>query len=197
MFYALPVLNAAAALTMEEAVRGVRGNNVSGKDRSVMKRWVKTVLVGLLAMTTLGLSFLQTVVSTGASSRNYPAAHALRSMQKKEGATYREMGICEQEGRVHIDAECAMNGISQFLQLEKGRGECPKWVYSKREGVGEGEWRQYTHLVTARRSVDGFCLVHVERGFAGVDWTKRTLRMSERAFVLRNLNVSDVSCLDR
>lgn len=195
VFYVLPILNAAAAVALEEAVRGVRGGIKYGKGELIGRKRIKGFAVGLFAMATLGLSVLQTIVSTAASSWNYPGAYALRAMHEKEGALYREIGMCGGIGRAHIDAECAMNGVSQFVQLEEGEEECPRWVYSKREDVREGEWGEFTHLVTARGRMKGFCVVHVERGFDGVDWRRGRLRMAARAFVLRNLNVSEVGCL--
>lgn len=197
VFYALPVLNAAAAIAVEEALRGVRGGMEPRKEGLIGRRRVKGFVVGLFVTATLGLSVSQTIVSTVASSWNYPGAHALRAMHEKERTVYRGTGMCERVGRVHIDAECAMNGVSQFVQVEKGEDECPRWVYSKREDVRDGEWGEFTHLVTGRSGIEGFCVVHMERGFDSVDWRRGRLRTAVRAFVLRNLNASVVGCLDR
>lgn len=158
-------------------------------------------------------SLVQTVISTEASIANYPSARAIRAMHRIEQVTYsrpylREFlssadqapnisRLCEpgstQIAKVHIDVKSATNGISQFLQIANKTG-CPQWTYSKREDVDNIQWNAFTHLISERERVKGFCIIHVEKGFAGIDWRQRRFRMEPHTFVHRNVGVSKLHC---
>lgn len=104
---------------------------------------------------------------------------------------------------VHIDEASAMTGISQFVYRradERGgrhnKDECLEWNYSKEEGLADGDLTRFSHLVSARRDIPGFCVVVAQHGFDGVDWRKGRLRLNDMVFGLRNINITTVGCLE-
>ena len=167
-----------------------------------------SVIVGIL------VSCVQTLVSWQASYLNYPSAKAMQQLHSLENAMYRgklpqwstaahdgddmkQRILCEEDPRtcalVHIDAKSAMNGISQFLQSSDD-GSCPRWRYSKREDIGNIDWTEFTHLISEKDHVEGFCLIHIESSFAGIDWQKAKIRLKAHTHVHRNMNISLASC---
>lgn len=174
--------------------------------------WVGFFLCGCAGMLA---SFLQTAISWQASAANYPAGRAMQEMHRLDTAVYRDKPlrflpvvsteerlrqrrICDQEpervAKVHIDVKAATSGISQFLQIPDN-SSCPRWSYSKREDVGNIDWSEFTHLITERPEVEGFCVIHREEGFTGINWRQRKLRTRTEIYVHRNKNESLAGCL--
>lgn len=158
------------------------------------------------------MSILQTMISSQASFLNYPSAAAMQKMHSLENAMYRGQSLpsshysgsqdtnrtlCDDDSThvafVHIDAKSAMNGISQFLQVSDNRS-CPKWRYSKQEDVNDIDWTQFTHLISERDSVEGFCVIHTESSFAGIDWRHGRILLEAHTYVHRNMNISSSGC---
>lgn len=98
---------------------------------------------------------------------------------------------------VHIDVDSAMNGISQFVYRDPFVGGCPRWIYSKIEEVTDVELLGFTHVISVRSKLDGFCPILIERKFTGFDWRSAKLREMDHTFVHRNVNVSNSSCLEK
>lgn len=218
ILYTIPALNAAAAITTVDAarisVKAMRGFEGTDKERSYISRR-NSALRFLLYLSILGFavitilaSVVQTVISTAASRYNYPAAYALRRLHATEQQTYTAQGFCNAERTeagaafVHIDIDSAMNGITQYVyerseicQSADGRQPCPTWEYSKDEDVNDVGLRvRFTHLVSERSYIEGFCLILVENGYAGINWREMRLNVEPRTFVHRNVNVSSVNC---
>lgn len=222
VLYAIPPINVAAAITIAHTARmslnAIRASGGSAKERTVATRR-KSAFQALFYLSVTGLgvitvvaSSVQTVVSIAASRYNYPAAHALRRMHAAEERFYSEQGFCKRDdsdapvtASVHIDVDSAMNGITQYVYKQSadfrntGSGQpCPAWTYFKDEGVSDSALRtRFTHLVSERRYVDGFCVVLAENGYAGVDWSNLRLRVVPRSYIHRNTNISTTNCLPR
>lgn len=209
IFYVLPVMNAAAAIGLDAELLRMYGNasTYAAKKNDDYSRPVRTngvVLRGIvfagLALLTFSSSIMQTVISSTVSQKNYPSGNAMRRMHEIDGILYTKT-LCtsgrSRIARVHIDVDSAMNGVSQFVQLsDENKGSCPTWMYSKRENVENIVWGEYTHLISTERNVLGFCVIHTERIFAGVDWRQASLISVPHTFVHRNKNISTVGCKD-
>lgn len=211
IFYAVPVFNVAAAVVSADSIRLIRAwiydkseKDVATKSNTTSKNKITfrlcwTFAVCLLLAGTLGLSLLMSMISSVASHGNYPAGLAMRHMHDVETSLYERNGLCQMEetsvALVHIDANSAMNGISQFVQQSAGLG-CPRWQYSKREDVEGKMWNDFSHLVSANASVNGFCVFHVEDGYAGLDIKNRRLKAAPRTYVHRNTAISRIGCLE-
>lgn len=219
VLYTIPTINAAAAVTIIDAVRtgmkAMRGYAGSDKERSYISRrnsalrFLLYLSIFMVAIATTLASMVQTIISTAASRYNYPAAYALQKMHVAEKQTYTEQGICKHNEKdspvtafVHIDVDSAMNGISQYVyersdfsQNSNNRQNCPTWAYFKDENVDDVALRnRFTHLVSERRYIEGFCLVLAENGYSGVRWRDMRLNIEPRTFVHRNINVSTENC---
>lgn len=218
IIYTIPAVNAAAAVTITDAVRAgmkaMRGCAGSDKERSYVSRrnsalrFLLYLSIFMVAVATMLASMVQTIISTAASRYNYPAAYALRRMHVAEKQTYTKQGFCGHEKNspvtafVHVDVDSAMNGISQYVyersdfsQHSDGKQNCPIWTYSKEENVDDVALRdRFTHLVSERRHIKGFCLVLSENGYSGVRWREMRLNIEPRTFVHRNINVSTENC---
>lgn len=217
IFYALPVFNVGAAVAICGAWQRLQDESKSdgckktdnaggtGKGRGA-RAYGKLVCCGIVVLlggATLCLSALQTVIATVVSRRNYPGGYAMRAMLEKESTLYQKQGLCENAGElqpvgyVHIDAASAMTGVSQYLEIRQGVGRCPTWTYSKQEGLSDEELvaQGFTHLVTEREHVEGFCIVHVEWGFERVDWRRGRVIETRKTFAMRNKKISQSGCL--
>lgn len=207
IFYALPMLNVAAAAAsaasykdLVQSIRSFRGKKDAAPStrRKALRRAIIATALVFSTVGSIAGSAAQTAVSVWASRHNYPSAHALRRMHVREEAIYRTSSLCEtssQAAAVHIDVDSAINGISQFVYREPNASGCPQWSYSKDEHVMNNSWPQFTHLITERKHVDGFCVVDIQPIFAGVNWKSMRLKMISRTFVHRNLNVSTIGCI--
>eukprot|EP00737_Agarophyton_chilense_P002853 gb/GEZJ01003285.1/.p1 GENE.gb/GEZJ01003285.1/~~gb/GEZJ01003285.1/.p1 ORF type:complete len:527 (-),score=48.43 gb/GEZJ01003285.1/:688-2268(-) len=207
ILYVLPVLNAAAAVAIQTEFRRVRQNTRAAarkkhddRRKTGCKRGdvLRAAVFGAFVVATLVACMAQTVISSAASRWNYPAGHALMRLHEVEKRVCAEAGGLERmEGYVHIDVDSAMGGISQFVQESYEREKsCWTWRYSKREDVGGMRVaEEFSHLVWEREAVDGFCVIHVEHKFAGVDWRGGAIRRRAHTFVHRNVNVSTAGCV--
>lgn len=214
IFYALPILNAAAAVAMETTYRSLRvhltdefdkkhedSTTKGGEGRKALRtspNRIWSMLLGLVCLATLGTSSLMTLASTVASHYNYPSGVAMQAMHVAESKVYREEGLCDHESTrratVHIDVKSAMNGISQFIHQKPGLGSCPQWSYSKREDVENVRWNDFTHLISERETVPGFCLIHAQLAYGGIDIWHWKMQMIPSIYVHRNANVTQENC---
>lgn len=213
IIYALPVFNAVAAISVEGAVRHItvrlhtrvakKRSSTSSKqlhNTTVMSfRFLRNFLLSAFAVLTIAISALQTVISSAASQANYPSGISMRKLHSMENQLYSNSGLCQgsipPNASVHIDVDSAMNGISQYVQVDLDPNQlCPKWSYSKREDVEQLDWTTFSHLISERKAVPGFCVIHVESIFAGFDWQNRKIRRSPHTFVHRNVNISKFGC---
>lgn len=207
IFYVIPALNIAAAAIAADAMRNllnaisvIRPKKEATQDAKALAIRYGILCFLILAFTIISFvgSLSQTAVSTWASRNNYPSAHALRRLHEKEEAIYRSSSLCEGAKRnalVHIDIDSAMNGISQFVYQRNEATACPVWTYSKDEFVKEDDWSHFTHLISQRRDVDGFCIIDMQPIFSRLDWRAMRLVLSNHTFVYRNRNVSLNGCL--
>ncbi|PXF45128.1 Dol-P-Man:Man(7)GlcNAc(2)-PP-Dol alpha-1,6-mannosyltransferase [Gracilariopsis chorda] len=208
VFYALPVFNAVAAVGIERGYRTMRFKlglrDYKKTDERSKRAWkIRDILFVLAFAGFVGVTFagsiVQTVISSAASRQNYPSAVALRQLHYLENERYAKT-LCangeRREGYIHIDVDSAMNGISQFVQHgATDESSCWTWRYSKREDMEDFSTREYTHLIWNKAEVDGFCVVHVERKFNGVDWRRGRIKSIAHTYVHRDRNVSAVGCL--
>lgn len=199
----------ATAVSLREASKRSRG--WAGR----LWRFVPACCMLVLLLASVLGSMVQTVISTAASRHNYASAHALRRLHVGEEKLYgTNESLCSARGargavdgvnmetvaHVYIDRASAMNGISQFVYRDGDGGDdggwrCPVWTYSKDESVRDGELQRFTHVVSERDRIDGFCVVVRERGFVRLDWRNGRLVLEDRMFAHRNLKVSAERCL--
>lgn len=218
IFYTLPVLNACAAVCTAAALRdlrtawlsaSMRKTRTASARRAAFRSLLPALCIVLIAVISLAASVAQSVISTVASRHNYPSAHALRHMHVVEEDMYNDLFVCVptkdtalshsadhiMTALVHIDVDSAMNGISQFVYRPSHASTCPQWHYSKDESVTDKDFAKFTHIVSARKRVQGFCVVLKERAFIGLDWRKGLVRLTEHTYVHRNMNISTQACL--
>ncbi|KAI0559912.1 U2 snRNP auxiliary factor large subunit [Gracilaria domingensis] len=196
IFYVLPVFNAAAAVAIETEIHRIRLMIVGSgkKDDSSRTTWrladlLRAVLFAGFVVLTFASCIAQNVVSSAASQWNYPSAHAMMRMHEVEHILCAENATLD--GYVHIDVDSAMGGISQFVQESYDKkSSCWKWRYSKREDVEDLKLTDFSHLLWNRAEVEGFCVIHVEEKYAGVDWQKGRIKRSPHTYVHRNKNMS-------
>lgn len=172
VIYAVPALNAAAAVGAEHALRLARApqrtRSCAEPRRARIARWVARLALAALAAGTCAV----TAAATLASRANYPGAHALAALHAAAPPAAGGSNSC---CSVHIDAAAAMTGVSLFLQDD------PRFAYSKREGAARDA--DFTHLVTARPRVRGFTLLHAQPGFESLQLWPPRLRLAPKIFV--------------
>lgn len=208
IFYALPVFNTAAAIAMENTFRTVRAGvflgNTSKHDQGkhgLLKGRIinagKCLIMTGLALATLTASALQTVIATKASHWNYPSGNAMRQMHFMERKMYNSSGLCDTGenvyATVHIDVDSAMNGITRYLE-DHTESSCPKWIYSKKEDVQKQDLGAFTHLISEKQSVEGFCVLHVEKRFARVNWREAKIELEPHTFIHRRESIFSTGC---
>jgi alpha-1,6-mannosyltransferase len=202
IFYALPMFNVAAAVGLEWLNRRVRSN--IRPRMSISNISMTGCRIGFASIC-LGTSFALTGLSLVASMSNYPGGEAmvaLHNFERNRAAQLRASGYTRQctspaEFTVHIDADAAMNGMTRFLERSSDHdAHCASWIYSRREDVDDLEWKQFTHLVTRRKEVDGFSVVHVQYTYDGLDigLKKVGIRTAPRTYVHVRSNLCIECC---
>jgi len=166
IFYVLPVLNLCAGSGLAFLWKGRK------KSPSRMAA-LAAALVLLMASTVV------TAVSLAASIHNYPGGEAMDAMHRIEDSQARARILKNDPAnhRVHIDADAAMSGITRFLERPA------PWTYSKEENHSSLTWADFSHLITSRKAIDGFTVLHLQRGFAGISRQKFGLKMEPRIYV--------------
>ncbi|KAH3755916.1 GPI mannosyltransferase [Pelomyxa schiedti] len=148
IIHVAPVLNAIAAVGLSYLWRRIK---------KITKR---KSLATLLSIVLISVILVDAVASAGffaASSSNYPGGRALTNLH------YSERTDPTRDYYVHIDVPAAQTGISRFLERSA------PWRYSKQEG--EIDVEQFTHLVTANRTVAGFHEVTHANGFSHISYS--------------------------
>ena len=126
LFYIVPLVNVVAGVGLARAVN----------------RFEKQEAPLYVAGTLLVVSYVASIVFLSISSINYPGGDAMRFLARTEAPRVAASGI---EPYVHIDAEAAMSGVSQFLEL----GD--PWRYSKDESLtDDADFAQFTHLISSQ-----------------------------------------------
>lgn len=186
VFYAIPALNVAAAISVSNMLRNHSGKRM-GASPARLIRWLPLVAC-------ISCSVALTTLTTMASARNYPAAYALLRLHDIEETrdTSSDGMQCGVDGslNVHIDPDAAMTGITRFLELPANQDATPhgrQWNYSRREDLTQEQLSAFEYLVTGRPKVDGFALVHSESGFDGIRWREpwNPIMSSPKVFVHR------------
>eukprot|EP00899_Mesostigma_viride_P007485 jgi/Mesvir1/16738/Mv15121-RA.2 len=178
----VPALNVSAA----SAIARIFANRHKGPQQKLA--WV--TVAGLLAATAVASGMFAL-----ASVNNYPGGYAFRTLHNDAhlhdchhtaaaadatGAcvpTHEETGGADLSMRelcapsVHIDVAAAMTGVSRFGEGSGGSG----WRYSKVEGLTLEDLYQcnFTHLLSERKRVPGYCRADTTNSFAGIGFSAR------------------------
>lgn len=178
---------------------------LSGTNKIKVMSGLFIISVGILSIIA---STLQTGLSLTASSWNYSSGHALQwlicaNSKEEQFLISQKKILCDNhesnfEVPIHIDVDSAMNGISQFVyrDLKRDGGHpCIQWTYSKDENVGRDDEelkKRFLYLLTERKYIDGFQVIHAEQSFQRFNWRKRSLVVANRTYVQKNLDLLNV-----
>lgn len=130
IFYALPLLNLAAAAAIESA----------WKNRS--RIWPVLLVVGVLCA-----SLAASGVMAYASIHNYPGGHGIRKLHELRGG-----GKGLEGAAVWLDNLSCQTGVTRFLQ------ERPDWMYDKRpeHDNNSASLSNFYFVLSERSSIEGF-----------------------------------------
>jgi alpha-1,6-mannosyltransferase len=139
IFYALPLLNLAAASAIDWI-------------------WKRRSILGVLFIAgILGGSLAGSTVMMGASYYNYPGGNALRGLHQNRGNS------APPGTSVWLDNLACQTGVTRFLQ------ERDDWLYDKRPEVERDEsYSDFSFVISEKEAIGGFKEIGSSEGYAGL-----------------------------
>jgi alpha-1,6-mannosyltransferase len=182
IFPAVPILNMAAAVGM------ARITQLAFPPKEKVASWMAWVafLCGLLCIV---MTFGGNLVFVAVSRWNYPGGDAL--LQLSESIRVISLNQKVSSLHVHVDVASAMSGVSLFAQ-RAAQANTPgvDWVFDKGgyeedHSIGEGEYSQFTHLLSESRDVSpDFTVIGVVQGNPRLDLRRATVATEDSIYIL-------------